>query len=711
MVAKKGEEPYNMCLVGGFKDVCIFENEAEPMGLKKQIVKNSSSYDSIHLEGIMQNQEHIIKQKKYLELLAGSYPTSQAACTEIINLSAVLNLPKGTEHFVSDLHGEYEVFTHIMKNASGSIKRKIDLCFEDTISKEEKNLLATIIYYPQEKLADIKAKGACTHEWYTTILMRLVLICRVATSKYTRSKVRKALPKDFLYIIDELLYTDNYEMNKQDYFLNILNTIITVNRADDFIIELSNLLQKMIVDKLHIIGDIFDRGYGAHLIMEDLCELNNVDFQWGNHDVVWMAAAHGHKASIANVIRNSIRYNNFISLEEGYGINIRPLAVFALEQYQGDPCTCFIPKTQNNDEKTKNIEEQNIELATKVHKAITVIQLKLEGQIIQKHPEFNMQDRLLLDKIDLQDASIMIDGVKYKMNDTLFPTVDPHNVYQLTKEEENVINQLQFSFLHNKQLHKHVNFLYQNGGVYKINNQNLLYHGCIPMSKNGAFVAFRFEGKEYKGKRYLDLCDKLCRVGAYGNGEEKNDALDFMWYLWCGPTSPLNGKTKMSTFERVFIKDENTWEEKKDYYYEHILQEKNAEKIINEFGIQAKNAHIINGHVPVKIKRGESPIKARGKVLIIDGGMSRAYQQVTGISGYTLVSNSYQLLISEHYPFKGVQAAIESDDDMHSKNILVENYEKRMTIADTDAGAEIIKKIEDLKLLVEGYGIGVIKQQ
>ncbi len=662
-------------------------------------------------EGLMQNQKHVLKQKKYLELLADSYPTSRSACTEIINLSAILNLPKGTEHFISDLHGEYEVFTHIMKNASGSIKRKIDVCFEDTISVEEKNLLATLIYYPQEKLADMQEKGGCTNEWYTTILMRLVLICRVATSKYTRSKVRKALPKDFLYIIDELLYTDNFEMNKQDYFLNIINTIITMGRADDFITELSNLLQKMIVDRLHIIGDIFDRGYGAHLIMEDLCEHNHVDFQWGNHDVVWMAAAHGHKASIANVIRNSIRYNNFISLEEGYGINIRPLAVFALKQYKDDPCTCFLPKTQNNDEKSKNIEEQNIELASKVHKAITVIQLKLEGQIIQKHPEFGMQNRLLLDKINLHDASIMIDGVMHKMNDTSFPTVDPHNVYRLTKEEESVINQLHFSFINSKLLHKHVDFLYQNGAVYKINNQNLLYHGCIPMNQDGTFATFQFDGKEYKGKNYLDLCDKLCRISAYGRGEEKKFALDFMWFLWCGPTSPLNGKAKMSTFERTFITDENAWEEQKDNYYKHIVQVETADKIIEEFGLQAKNAHIVNGHVPVKIKKGESPIKAQGKVLIIDGGMSKSYQKVTGISGYTLVSNSYQLLISEHYPFKGVQAVIENDDDMHSKNILVENYEKRMTIADTDAGALIVQKIEDLKLLLAGYSTGVIKQQ
>ncbi len=659
----------------------------------------------------MYSQEQILREKNFLELLATSYPTSQAACTEIINLTAILNLPKGTEHFISDLHGEYEVFTHIVKNASGSIKRKIDLCFSGTLHEEDKNLLATIIYYPHEKLADMREKGMCTNEWYASVLMRLVGICRVATSKYTRSKVRKALPKDFLYIIDELLYTDNYEVNKRDYFRNIIDTIIQVGRADDFIIELAHLLQNIIVDKLHIIGDIFDRGYGAHLIMDDLCKRNNVDFQWGNHDVVWMAATHGHKASIANVIRNSIRYNNFLSLEEGYGLNIRPLAVFALSQYENDPCTCFMPKMQENTAAPSHLEEQNIALASKVNKAITVIQLKLEGQIIQNRPEFDMQDRLLLDKIDMANKCITIDGKTYEMSDTHFPTINWDDVYALTPEEQHVINQLQFSFMHNSLLHKHVHFLFQNGGIYKVDNQNLMYHGCIPMDKSGAFASFEHEGTLYKGKAFMDLCDTLCRVGAYGNRDEKAFGLDFMWYLWCGPTSPLNGKDKMTTFERVFIQDESAWHEPKDPYYKHIIKRETAEKIIAEFGLKNEHAHIVNGHVPVKIKKGESPIKADGKVLIIDGGISKAYQSVTGISGYTLVSNSYQLLLSEHHPFKGVSAVIENNDDMHSKNILVETYEKRITIAETDQGVAISKKINDLKMLVAGYGMGLIKSQ
>ncbi len=659
----------------------------------------------------MYSHEFISEHKKYLELLSHDYKTTQAACTEIINLTAILNLPKGTEHFISDLHGEYEVFTHIVRNASGYIKRRIEGCFNYTISEADKNLLATIIYYPREKLADLRSKDKLTDEWYKIILMRLIVICRIVTSKYTRSKVRKALPEDFRYIIDELLYTDNYEVNKQEYFSRIINTIIQMNRADSFIIELSNLLQKMVIDRLHIIGDIYDRGTGAHLIMEDLCERKNVDFQWGNHDVVWMAAANGHAASIANVVRNSIRYNNFNSLEEGYGINIRPLAVFALEQYRDDDCKAFMPKTHIDSQELSNIEKQNSELAAKVNKAITIIQLKLEGQIIKKRPEYKMQNRLFLDKIDLKTGKIKIDGNEYCIKDINLPTIDENDVYALTKEEENVVSQLRFSFQNSKLLHKHVEFLFQNGAIYQINNNNLLYHGCIPMNKDGSFAEFVFEDKHYKGKAFLDLCDKLCRMSAHGGKKEKDIGLDFMWYLWCGPTSPLNGKAKMSTFERAFLSDEKTWEEQKDNYYDHISDVVAADKILEEFGLKKETAHIVNGHVPVKIKKGESPIKAGGKVLIIDGGISKAYQKVTGISGYTLISNSNQLVISEHHPFKGVAAVIENNDDMHSKDILVEKYENRMKISDTDSGREINNKIEDLQWLVSGYESGIIKQR
>ncbi len=658
----------------------------------------------------MYNQENLFKQKKYLQLLSQSYTSIQAACTEIINLSAILNLPKGTEHFISDLHGEYEIFTHIVKNASGSIKRKIDTCFEDSISEQEKKLLSTIIYYPQEKLAYLKASGFCTKEWYTKTLMQLVLICRVVTSKYTRSKVRKTLSEDFIYIIDELLYTDNFEINKQEYFSKIINTIIDIDRADHFIIEISNLLQKLVVDRLHIIGDIYDRGFGAHLILEDLMRHNNVDFQWGNHDVVWMAASHGHTASIANVVRNSIRYNNFNSLEEGYGINVRPLAVFAMQQYADDECENFMPKILGENEHETSIDKKNALLTAKINKAITIIQLKLEGQIIKNRPEFNMQDRLLLDKINTELKTVVIDGKTYDVCDCKLPTVNENDVYALTAEEKSVMKQLKLSFMHSKLLQKHVNFLYKNGGIYKICNSNLLYHGCIPMNEDGSFTKFNSKNGQYYGKNLLSLSDKLCRSAQHATGEERDFGLDFMWYLWCGPVSPLNGKKKMTTFERTFIKDKSTWQEPKDPYYSHITLSKTADRILNEFGMNIDCSHIVNGHVPVNIKKGESPIKAGGKVLIIDGGIAKAYQEVTGISGYTLISNSYQLLISEHYPFKGVEQVIENDDDMHSKNILVEEYNRRMTIADTDVGEAITNKIYDLEQLVEAYKTGLIVQ-
>ncbi len=658
---------------------------------------------------LLYSNDLLNSELKYLQLLSQTYKTIGEASTEIINLTAIMNLPKGTEHFVSDVHGEYDVFTHIIKNASGSIKRKIDSCFQDDISKEEKDLLATIIYYPTEKLSELSSKGVCDEEWYRTILSRLVVVCRVVTSKYTRSKVRKALSEEFRYVIDELIYTDNFEVDKKEYFDNILDTIIEIDRADAFIKTLSHLIQDMIIDKLHIIGDIFDRGTGAHLVMEYLCSHHNVDIQWGNHDIVWMAAALGHSASIANVIRNSIRYNNFTCLEEGYGINIRPLAVFALETYRYDPCEFFAPKMEKGASYDK-IERSNRETAIKVHKAITIIQLKLEGQIIKNCPEFKMEDRALLDKIDVANGTVTIEGKEHKLNDTSFPTIDFDNPYKLTQEEALVVEQLRLSFMHSKLLSKHVEFLFKKGGMYRIYNNNLLYHGCIPFDESGSFAVFELDGKEYSGKSYLDLCDKMCRLGGYGKGKEKEFGLDFMWFLWCGQLSPLNGKSKMTTFERAFISDKETWEEPKDWYYENIKNRTTAEMILREFGISERCSYIVNGHVPIKINKGESPIKAGGKLLIIDGGISKAYKEVTGISGYTLVSNSYQLVLSEHELFNGVETVIKNNNDMHSKNIVVEDYQKRITIASTDKGIVISKKIDDLKMLLQAYRTGLIKQ-
>lgn len=657
------------------------------------------------------NEEHLTSQKKYLELLSGSYSNIQTASTEIINLRAILNLPKGTEHFISDLHGEYEVFTHILRNASGSIKRKIDECFGDTLPEDEKQLLATIIYYPEKKLADMAARGQNTHQWYRAVLERLVMVCRVATSKYTRSKVRKALPVDFQYIIDELMYTDNFEANKQEYFQNILETIIAIDRADQFIIELSQLVQRMIVDKLHIIGDIFDRGCGAHFIMDDLCKHHNVDFQWGNHDILWMGAGCGHASCITNVIRNSLRYNNFDVLEDGYGVNVRPLAVFAMEQYRGDPCTAFLPKLAEENAEVGALESHDSLLAAKMHKAISVIQFKLEGQLIQRHPEYCMENRLLLGKIDPVACTVMVDGVDYSLNDCNFPTVDfSGDTYRLSPEEAAVMEQLQTSFLHSDKLQKHIKLLLKKGAMYQIYNDNLLYHGCIPLSEDGGFASLTVAGVEYSGKALLDYCDKVCRRGAYGMGKAKEQGLDFMWFLWCGPISPLNGKSKMATFERCFIDDESCWEETKDWYYSYINTRTTAEMILREFGVTARCSHIVNGHVPVNIIRGESPVKAGGKLLIIDGGISRAYLPVTGISGYTLVSNSHNLMLSEHQPFTGVETVIRDNQDMHSKNIIIEEYAQRVKISDTDEGKIISAKIADLEMLLQAYRKGIIKQ-
>lgn len=650
-------------------------------------------------------------QLKYLQLLSQSYPNIQAASTEIINLRAILNLPKGTEHFISDIHGEYEGFTHILRNASGSVRRKIDESFGDTLPEERKNLLATLIYYPERKLADLRRAGQTTPEWYRDILYQLVTVCRAATSKYTRSKVRKAMPVDFQYIIDELMNTDESNPNRQEYFERIVDTIIEIDRSKAFVVALCQLIQRMIIDKLHIIGDIFDRGPNAPMILDDLCRHHNVDIQWGNHDVLWMGAAAGQLCCIANVIRNCVRYDNLDTLEEAYGINVRPLAVFAMEQYGTDPCASFLPKHTTRDGYVPNSHD-DLQIA-KIHKAITVIQLKLEGQTILAHPEYEMEGRLLLDKIDLRRHTVTLDGVEYPMKDCYFPTITPGAPYALTFAEQELMERLQLSFIHSEKLQAHMNFLFKHGAMYKVSNINLLYHGCVPMTPEGDFAALTVDGKSYKGRSLMDYSDKLCRQGAYGTAgsEEQKNGLDFMWFLWCGPKSPLNGKNKMATFERYFLDDKDTWVEKKDIYYQLSDDPEVAGRILAEFGITVDYGRIINGHVPVKIKKGESPVKAGGRVLIIDGGISKAYQAVTGIAGYTLVSNSHLLFLSEHHPFPGVDEAINHNSDMHSTMIPVETFPYRIKIKDTDEGKAIQGKIDDLLLLLSAYRQGVISQR
>ena len=650
----------------------------------------------------------LTESQKFLELLAKEYPTIQAACTEVINLQAILNLPKGTEHFISDLHGEYEAFLHILKNASGVIKTKIDTIFGNTITESERRVLATLIYYPEEKLALIKSRTQDSMEdWYRITLYRLVEVCRVAASKYTRSKVRKALPKDFEYIIEELLHND-YSLNKEQYYEQIIRTIIAIGRADAFIIALSKLIQRLIIDRLHIIGDIFDRGPGAHIILDRLCSYHAVDIQWGNHDILWMGAAAGHDACIADVITNCIKYNNFDTLEDGYGINVRPLATFAMEVYGDNDCRSFMPRNlYHADSNPKEARR-----AAQIHKAIAVIQFKLEGQVILRHPEYGMDDRLLLRYVNFEKGTVEIDGESYPLNDTVFPTIDPKDPYKLTEQEAELVHQLRMSFLHSDKLQQHVKFLYKNGSMYLAYNGNLLFHGCIPMEPDGSFSTVNIGGMPRSGKAYIDHADKLVRQGYFARPDspEKAEAMDFMWYLWCGPKSPLNGKNRITTFERYLIDRQSAWVETKDPYYSYINSEEMVAKILAEFGLNSPHSKVINGHMPVQINKGESPVKAGGRLLVIDGGLSKAYQPVTGIAGYTLIFNSYEMVLCAHEPFGSVRNAVTKEADIHSSPMIIEKLPRRMYIRDTDDGARIQARIADLEMLLAAYRKGIIKQ-
>ncbi|MCB0195332.1 MAG: fructose-1,6-bisphosphatase [Anaerolineae bacterium] len=653
----------------------------------------------------MEINEH---ELHYLRLLAKRYPTIQAASTEIINLNAILNLPKGTEHFVSDVHGEYEAFIHVLKNGSGSIKRKIDQIFSDTMTDKEKRTLATLIYYPERKLSLILKTVDDADEWYRITLFRLIKVCRVVSSKYTRSKVRKALPHDFAYVIEELLHEQESLENKHDYYRSIINTIISTQRARPFIVALSHLIQRLAIDHLHVIGDIYDRGPGAHIIMDTLMEYHSVDIQWGNHDIVWMGAAAGSEACIANVIRIGLRYSNMTTLEDGYAISMLPLATFALNTYADDPCLNFRPKSSMEKEYT----EYEISLMSKMHKAIAIIQLKLESQIVMRQPEFEMQERLLLDKINYEEGTICLKDNKYKLNDTLFPTIDPDNPFELSEGEKDVVERLKLSFTNSERLQEHVRFLYSKGSMYLVFNNNLLYHGCIVMEEDGTFATFTLGGKAYKTKDFMDEAERLARQ-AYFSTEgtpQKQDGLDMMLYLWSGAKSPIFGKDKMATFERYFIDDTSTHTETKNAYYIYRDQEETADRILKEFGLNPKTAHILNGHVPVKVSKGESPIKADGKLIVIDGGFSKAYQKQTGIAGYTLVYNSFGLLLASHDPFESSQTAIEEELDIRSDMIILERNQRRLRIKDTDKGENIQCETEELQMLLEAYRAGIIKE-
>lgn len=648
---------------------------------------------------------------KYLTLLAEQYPTIKSACTEIINLNSLLKLPKLTEHFLSDIHGEYESFLHILKNASGVIKDKIKTTYGRTLSKKDRMILSTLIYYPEQKLELIKKTTPNINDWYKITLYHLIEICRVISSKYTRANIRRALPEDFGDIIDELIHANTDSgTDKESYYSEIITQIIDLGQADAFIIALSNLIQRLAIGRLHIIGDIFDRGPRADIILDKLLGYHSLDIQWGNHDISWMGAAAGSYACIASVLSISTKYNNFDCLEEGYGINLRPLTIFALETYANDPCKCFVPRNPN---KVKTTQHDNAFWA-KVHKAIAVIQFKLEGQVILRHPEYEMDSHLLLDKIDYKTGTISICGKQYPLKDTNFPTIDPADPYKLTDEEDALMEKLRSSFLHSEKLQKHVKFLYAKGSMYLCYNQNLLYHGCIPMNSDGSFREVILEGTAVSGKALLDKAELIARNGYFSKHgtKEKADGEDFLWYLWCGCYSPLYGKNKMTSFERYFIEDETTWIEIKDPYYELIEQPEVCDRILNEFGIDPNSfSHIINGHVPVKIKKGESPVKADGKLLVIDGGLSRAYQAQTGIAGYTLLFNSHGLLLSAHDAFESVDSAIKEEKDIHSTLETIAYAPKRLLVLDTDNGKELTKRIDALHALVRAYLQGTVKEQ
>ena len=647
------------------------------------------------------------EELRYLQRLAELYPTIGKASTEIINLQSILNLPKGTEHFMSDLHGEYEAFSHVLRNGSGAVRKKIDDVFGHTLSNNDKRALATLIYYPKEKIQLVKKAEEDMENWYKITLYRLIEVCKTTASKYTRSKVRKALPPDYAYVIEELITEKAEVLDKEAYYDSIVNTIIEIGRAENFIIALAELIQRLVVDHLHILGDIFDRGPGPHFIMDRLIQYHSLDIQWGNHDVVWMGAAVGQRACIATVLRNSIRYGNLDILEDGYGINMLPLATFAMEVYKDDPCTAFEMKG------TSNYNALEKELGQKMHKAIAIIQFKLEANIINRRPEFGMGGRKLLEKIDFERGVFVYEGKEYPLRDTNFPTVDPADPYRLTDEEQELIEKIHYSFMNSEKLKKHMRCLFTYGGMYLVCNSNLLYHASVPLNEDGSFKHVNICGKEYWGKNLLDKIDQLIRTAYFDEDdeEEKRFAMDYIWYLWCGPDAPSFDKDKMATFERYFIADKSLHKETKGYYYALRNKEEICDRILEEFGVTGQHTHIINGHVPVKTIKGEQPMKAGGKLLVIDGGFSKAYQPETGIAGYTLVYHSHGLQLVQHDPFQSTQKAIEEGQDIKSTTFVIEFNSQRMMVKDTDKGKELVTQILDLKKLLVAYRIGLIKEK
>ena len=649
----------------------------------------------------------------FLKLLSRSFPNVATASTEIINLEAILNLPKGTEHFLADLHGEYLAFQHVLRNASGTIKRKVEDLFKNSMRPSEQQDLCTLIYYPSEKLELVKGKLTNLEDlnaWYYVTINQLIMVCRNVSSKYSRSKVHKALPPDFSYIIQELMHESSDDHNKEAYVEVIIRTIISTGRVEEFIIAVCNLIQQLTIDMLHLLGDVYDRGPSPDKIMDILCGFHNFDIQWGNHDILWMGAAAGNDCSIANVLRIALRYGNHGVLEDGYGINLLPLATFAIDTYAGDPCERFLPK----DGSAKDPERaRTAQLVAQMHKAISIIQFKLEAATIKRRPDFGMKDRLLLDKMDLKKGIIKIAGKEYELLDTNFPTVDPKHPYKLTPEEESIVNKLHQSFTESEKLRKHMLCMFRNGCLYAIANGNLLYHASIPLNDDGTLKDVSIRGEKFHGKALLKRAGNLIRSAYFGcdDPEEREFALDYLWYLWCGKDSPAFDKSKMATFERYFIADKETHKEVKGAYYAMRDNPEVVDRILDEFGVTGEHRHIINGHVPVKTIKGENPIKAGGKLMVIDGGFSKAYQPETGIAGYTLVYHSRGFELVQHEPFSSIDEAVRLGQDIKSRRTLVEKTNDRMYVKDTDIGEELRSQIEDLKELLDAYRSGDIKER
>ena len=646
-----------------------------------------------------------VTNKRYLELLSRLFPTADKASAEIINLSAILNLPKGTEFFASDIHGEYEAFSHILRNGSGSIRLKIDDVFGDSLTREEKRSLATLIYYPREKTALVLSQVDDAEAWYAVMLPRLVAVCKRAAQKYTRSRVRKALPRDFAYIIEELMTENRHGVDKQAYYAAIIDAVIRTDRGAALVEALCLLIQHLAIERLHIVGDIYDRGPYPHVIMDALMEHHSLDIQWGNHDIVWMGASLGQRGCIAHVVRNCARYGNLSILEDAYGINILPLASFALEAYRDDPCVAFGLKGN------PDLPPQELEMNVKIQKAMAIIQFKVEGKLIDENPGFGLEGRKLLDKIDYERGTVLLDGIEYELTDTVFPTVDPADPYRLTPEEEDVVQRLEQAFTGCEKLQRHMRFFLETGSLYKVYNGNLLFHACVPLNDDGSLMETDVFGEKYRGRALYDVMERYVRA-AFDDADPElaKRGRDLLWYMWLGEGSPLFAKSKMATFELYLIAEKEARKEVKNPFYAYLDDERVMAGIFEDFGMDPDASRIVCGHVPVKVKDGEDPVKCGGRVLTIDGGFSKAYQPTTGIAGYTLISNSYGFVLAAHEPLESTRAAVENELDIHSSRKVVERVEKRTLVADTDTGAVLKGQIADLEQLLAAYRSGAVAE-